>query len=135
MSDCGTCDLERGILCIDCYQTVDDDRLPPTYAEYFAWAAWYPTRVERRTWASVTLAAVLTCVCLLVTAPATQADERIGEQLTALREKRDAVNAALERLEEARSCAESGLLTDFAAALARARQGAPADSCSTLSRG
>jgi hypothetical protein len=135
MTDCGTCDLERGILCIDCYLTVDDEQLPPTYAEYFAWAAWYPAHHKRRTWASVALATLLTFACLLVAAPATEADERAREQLSVLREKRDAFNAAVERLEEARRCAESGPFTDFAAALKRARQGAAADTCLALSRG
>jgi hypothetical protein len=134
MTDCGTCDLERGILCIDCYQSADDELLPPTYAEYFAWAAWYPTTRQPRRRASIALASLLTFACLAATAPATQTDVRIREDLAALHEKTSLVNEGFERLQAARRCLGSGVLTDLAAALERSRHGGSAGACSALTR-
>jgi hypothetical protein len=134
MIDCGTCDLQRGILCIDCYQSTDDELLPSTYAEYFTWAAWYPVSRQRRRRASVALAAILTGVCLVAAAPATETDERIREDLAALHAKTSLINEGYERLRDARRCAGSGLLTDLAAALERARHGGSAGACTALVR-
>jgi hypothetical protein len=134
MIDCGTCDVERGILCIDCYQSTDDESLPPTYAEYFTWAAWYPTSPQRRRRASMALAAVLTCACLVGAAPATETDDRIRADLAALHAKTSLVNEGFARLQEARRCAGSGLLTDLAAALEGARHGGSAGACTALTR-
>jgi hypothetical protein len=134
MSDCGTCDIERGILCIDCYHSTDDDVLPAPYAEYFAWAAWYPKRRKRRPRLGIGLAALLTCACLLAAAPATTTDEQLREDFAALRAKTDTVNAAYVRLREARRCAESGFLTDLSGALERAKQAGQASGCTAFSR-
>jgi hypothetical protein len=135
MNDCGTCDLQRGILCIDCYQSCNDDCLPPTYADYVAWAAWYPTRRERRRLTSLVLAAGVTCLCLVGAAPATNTDERLGGEIAALRAKTAEVNEAFERLEAARHCSESGFLTDLAEAFQQSRQGGPESACAALTRG
>ena len=92
LDDCNACDADRGILCLDCYQSADEEWLPPTYAKYVAWAAWYPTVRKRPTRIGLVLAGAVTAACLLAAAPVTNADERLQHSISELRAQTDVVN-------------------------------------------
>lgn len=130
MSDCGTCDSERGILCLDCYSQEDDDRLPSTYAEYFTWAAGYSTRRRRQTRLGAGLVGVLAGACLF--AATTDTAQRANRELAELRAKTAAANTTFQALREAQRCAESVVLSDLAEALEGARRGEHAPGCTVF---
>jgi hypothetical protein len=134
MDDCGTCDLKRGILCLDCYNSADDDGLPPTYAEYFAWAAWYPAEHRRRVRIGLGLAGLIVSACLFASASATGADKQLRRDFAALHAKTQAINASFARLQDARRCAKGAFLTDLAGALERAAQGGQLAGCTAFTR-
>ena len=135
MDECITCDTLRGILCIDCYRRVDDNRLPTTYREYVAWAAAYPSAHKRQSGVGLVLAAAVALACLLGAAAASDTGQRVGRDVAVLRAKTEAVSTYFDRLREAKACAEAAFGADLREAVERAARGEqPAIDCEAFAR-
>jgi hypothetical protein len=129
MSQCPTCDTTRRILCVDCYRRVEDVRLPPTYAEYVQRAAGYATSSRRRTPLGLALTGFLAAACLFAASTATETDDRVRREVSALYAKTRVINESFERLRASHECAERAFKSNFASTVERAARDEPTDVC------
>jgi hypothetical protein len=127
---CGSCDADRGILCLSCYSRTNDPRLPSPYAEYFSWAAGYPRKIPRRP-------IPLRPLAFILVAATTFSYAQIGQvraEVDGWRSRAAVIRDPFAQLRQTTNCIDQAFHEDLGLALERAVRGEQVGECAAFAR-